>query len=163
MDFSGKQIIVTGGASGIGRATVLAFCEAGGSVFFGDLNAEGAAETVAATQSLKGDATFHHLDVTSEPAIDAFAAAFHNSHDQANIVVNVAGWDISQPFMDNTSEFIQKVVAINYLGPVYLTRAFLPQMIEGEGGKVVNAGPRNGAIPDQRELRGAGADRYAVV
>ena len=86
MDFTGKQIIVTGGASGIGRATVLAFCKAGGSVFFGDLNADGAAETVAAASDLKGDAAFHRLDVTDEAAIDAFAEAFHKTHEQADDV-----------------------------------------------------------------------------
>ncbi|MBT5109692.1 MAG: SDR family oxidoreductase [Rhodospirillaceae bacterium] len=157
MDFTGKQIIVTGGASGIGRATVLAFCKAGGSVFFGDLNADGAAETVAAASDLKGDAAFHALDVTDEAAIDAFAAAFHETHEQADIVVNVAGWDISQPFMDNTSEFIQKVVAINYLGPVYLTRAFLPKMIEGNGGKVVNTASDAGRVGSMGETVYSGA------
>jgi 2-hydroxycyclohexanecarboxyl-CoA dehydrogenase len=157
MDFTGKQIIVTGGASGIGRATVLAFCEAGGSVFFGDLNADGAAETVAAASDLKGDATFHRLDVTDEAAIDAFAEAFHKTHEQADVVVNVAGWDISQPFMDNTSEFIQKVVAINYLGPVYLTRAFLPKMIEGNGGKVVNTASDAGRVGSMGETVYSGA------
>lgn len=157
MDFTGKQIIVTGGASGIGRATVLAFCRAGGSVFFGDLNADGAAETVAAAIDLKGDATFHPLDVTDEAAIDAFAAAFHKTREQADIVVNVAGWDISQPFMDNTSEFIRKVVAINYLGPVYLTRAFLPKMIEGNGGKVVNTASDAGRVGSMGETVYSGA------
>ncbi|MDC0985925.1 SDR family NAD(P)-dependent oxidoreductase [Alphaproteobacteria bacterium] len=157
MDYSGKQIIVTGGASGIGRATVLAFCEAGGSVFFGDLNADGAAKTIELAKGLKGDVTFYALDVTDEPKIDAFAATFHESHKQADIVVNVAGWDVSMPFMDNDSDFIRKVVAINYLGPVYLTRAFLPQMIGGDGGQIVNTASDAGRVGSMGETVYSGA------
>lgn len=157
MDFTGKNIIVTGGASGIGRATVLAFCEAGGSVFFGDLNADGAAETIKAAEGLKGRAAFHVLDVADQAAITAFADAFHASHAKADVVCNVAGWDVQEPFMDNTPEFIEKVVAINYLGQVFLARAFLPNMMEGGGGRIVNVASDAGRVGSSGETVYAGA------
>jgi len=55
------------------------------------------------------------------------------------VIVNNAGWDEIRPFMDNDRDFIRKVVAINYLGPVHMCSAFLPGMVEsGDGGRVVN-------------------------
>jgi len=157
MNFDGKSVVVTGGASGIGRATVLAFAAAGAKVFFGDLNAEGGAETVALAEKTGGGATFHPLDVTDEDAIAGFADAFHGAHEHADIVANVAGWDISQPFMENTPEFIRKVVDINYLGPVRVTRAFLPAMIEAAAGRIVNVASDAGRVGSMGETVYSGA------
>ena len=56
-----------------------------------------------------------------------------------NVLVNNAGWDRLEPFLQNTAEFWRKVIDINFMGPVSVTRAFLDPMIEdGKGGRIVN-------------------------
>ena len=82
MDFSGKTVVVTGGASGIGRATVIAFAEAGADVFFGDVNEAGAEETLSMV-----DGATPVSDLVSVSGMDRFEAlrAIYRMH-QAGIV-----------------------------------------------------------------------------
>ena len=189
MKLDGKNIVVTGGASGIGRATVQTLCEAGARVFFGDINEEGGAETAA---MVKGDATFHRLDISDDASITAFRDAALAANGQIDVVANVAGWDVIQPFIENTPDFWEKIIAINLMGPVKVTRSFLDPMIERNAGKVINvasdagrvgsmgetmyAGAKGGIIaftkslargngppPHQRQLRLPGTDRYTAV
>ena len=109
MNLEGKTFAVTGGASGIGRATVATLCEARATGFFGDINEEGGAET--ASQVGKG-ANFIPLDITSDEAIANFAKTAMEAG-QVDGVVNVAGWDIIQPFIEQEPNFWDKVVKIN--------------------------------------------------
>ena len=71
--------------------------------------------------------------------------------------MNAAGWDIGQPFMDNEPEFWDKVVAINYLGPVQVSRAFLPLLIESGNGAIVNVASDAGRVGSSGETVYAGA------
>ncbi len=157
MNLEGKTVVVTGGASGIGQATVLALCMAGARVFFGDVNAEGGAETAARTEGTGGGAQFLRLDVTDDASIAAFAEAVQGAAGPLDVVVNVAGWDIIQPFVDNTPEFWDKVVAINLMGPVKVTRAFLDSMVERNAGKIVNVASDAGRVGSMGETMYAGA------
>jgi 2-hydroxycyclohexanecarboxyl-CoA dehydrogenase len=153
MKLDGKNLVVTGGASGIGRATVLTLCEAGGKVTFGDINEEGGAETA---KMAGGNATFHRLDITDDASINAFRDAAL-ARGQVDVVCNVAGWDIIQPFIENTPDFWNKIVAINLMGPVKVTRAFLDPMIERNGGKIVNVSSDAGRVGSMGETMYAGA------
>ena len=153
MNIEGKSVVVTGGASGIGRATVDAFQEAGATVLFGDIN-EDAGAAVAAEH---GDrVAFHRLDVTDDASIADFAA-WALDRGEIDIVVNVAGWDIIQPFLDNTPDFWDKVVAINLMGPVKVTRAFLDPMVARNAGKIVNVSSDAGRVGSMGETMYAGA------
>jgi 2-hydroxycyclohexanecarboxyl-CoA dehydrogenase len=74
------------------------------------------------------------------------------------VIVNNAGWDEIRPFMDNDRDFIRKVVAINYLGPVTVTQAFLRGMIDaGAGGRVVSIASDAGRVGSTGETVYAGA------
>ena len=157
MNLEGKTVVVTGGASGIGQATVLASCKAGARVFFGDVNAEGGAETAARAEGNGGGAQFLRLDVTDDASISAFAEAVQGAAGPLDVVVNVAGWDLIQPFVDNTPEFWDKVVAINLMGPVKVTRAFLDSMVERNAGKIVNVASDAGRVGSMGETMYAGA------
>ena len=154
MKLDGKNMAVTGGASGIGRATVQTLCAAGARVFLGDINEEGGAQTV----SLVGDgAVFHRLDLTDDAAIAGFASTVLKEAGQIDAVINVAGWDIIQPFIENTPEFWEKIIAINLMGPIKFTRAFLEPMIERNAGKIVSVSSDAGRVGSMGETVYAGA------
>jgi len=157
MSIKGKSIVVTGGASGIGKATVAAFCEAGAKVCFGDINEEGGAKVVAQISGKGGAAAFHRLDVTDDDAIATFADWALNHGNGVDAVINVAGWDIIEPFLENTPDFWDKIIAINLMGQVKVTRAFLDQMVERNSGKIVNVASDAGRVGSMGETVYAGA------
>ena len=154
INLNGKTAVVTGGASGIGRACVLRLVEAGGVVHFGDIDESGAEETVSLVT--EGSATFHPLDVTDQPQIDRFAAAVA-ADPAVDIIVNVAGWDRVQPFLDATPDFMEKILEINLKGPMNIVKAFLPSMMEARHGKIVNISSDAGRVGSLGETIYAGA------
>jgi 2-hydroxycyclohexanecarboxyl-CoA dehydrogenase len=131
-----KTVMMTGGASGIGRATVLMLAQQGARVILCDINEEGARETIR----LAGGAAVEFVKVELSDAASVAACAkagLSLAGDKIDVLVNAAGWDRTQPFVEATPEFIDKVMGINLLGPIRLTRALFPAMIQGGGGKIV--------------------------
>jgi 2-hydroxycyclohexanecarboxyl-CoA dehydrogenase len=157
MDFTGKTVVVTGGSSGIGRATVHAFAKAGGNVYFGDINEKGADETIARAKGMPGKVAFHKLDLEKASSISAFAKALHDQGGKADVVANVAGWDVGEPFIKNTPEFMDKVIAINLMGCIRVTRAFLDPMIAAQSGAIVNVSSDAGRVGSSGETVYSGA------
>ncbi|MGE4219759.1 MAG: SDR family NAD(P)-dependent oxidoreductase [Alphaproteobacteria bacterium] len=157
MNFKGKVAVVTGGASGIGRAAVQGFASHGATVVFIDLNEAGAKETISLVEQAGGKAAFQRLDITDNAAVTAFAAQVQQDFGKADILVNVAGWDIQEPFMNNTPEFWDKVININLMGTVRMCRAFLPQMIEAKAGVIVNTSSDAGRVGSSGETIYSGA------
>ncbi len=154
MKFDGKTILVTGAASGIGRACARAFAEAGGAVILTDINETDGA---AAAAELPG-ARFMALDVTSREAAEALAARVESEAGGLDILVNAAGWDIIEPFMENTPDYWAKIMALNFMGPVQLTRALLPLLMAAEGGgRIVNVSSDAGRVGSYGETVYAGA------
>jgi 2-hydroxycyclohexanecarboxyl-CoA dehydrogenase len=131
-----KTVLLTGGASGIGRATVLMLAAEGARILLCDTNQAGAEETIK--QAAGGAVEFVKLELTDGTSIDACASqALARAGSKIDVLINVAGWDRTQPFVEATQEFIDKVMAINLIGPVRLTRAVFPAMIKAGGGKIV--------------------------
>lgn len=133
MEFAGKVALVTGGASGIGEATVSALAQAGAMVYVGDINAE-AGKAVA--ERVGG--TFLQLDVTSEAAVAAARDKIHGGHGALDVLVNVAGWSKIARFVDTSPDLWQRLIDLNYTGMLRVTHAFLPAMIERAQGKIVH-------------------------
>lgn len=154
MNFKGKTVLVTGGASGIGQATCQAFIDAGAKVIIADMNAEAGA---AAATAMGTAARFEKLDVTDRAGCFALADKIKAAGGTLDVLVNAAGWDIIQPFMDNDPAFWDKVVAINYIGPVQLTRALLPLLMESGSGRIVNVSSDAGRVGSFGETVYAGA------
>jgi len=146
VEMTGRAVVVTGGASGIGKATALLLAREGAHVFIGDRDHEGG-RAVAAEAARDGFAAeFLPLDLIEPDAITAFAAAVHEQVPRLDGLVNGAGWDRIQPFMDNPPEMWEQIIAINLLGAIRLTRALLPPMIEGRAGKIVNISSDAGRV-----------------
>jgi 2-hydroxycyclohexanecarboxyl-CoA dehydrogenase len=134
MQLKYKTVLLTGGASGIGRATALMLAGEGARILLCDVNKEGAEETIAMAKGIE----FVPLELTDAASIDACAKeALARAQGKIDVYVNVAGWDRTQPFVEATPEFIDKVMGINLIGPLRLTRALFPAMIAAGGGKIV--------------------------
>jgi 2-hydroxycyclohexanecarboxyl-CoA dehydrogenase len=158
MTLESKVAAVTGSGSGIGRAIALGLAEDGAQVAVLDIDEAGARATVEAVQAAGGRAQAWRLDVTDEDSIDRVRAEVESTWGPLRILVNNAGWDEIQPFLENRRDFIRRVVAINYLGPVLLTQAFLQGMVEaGAGGRVINIASDAGRVGSTGEVVYAGA------
>ena len=146
MEMQGRNVIVTGGASGIGRATALLLAREGARVLSGDVD-EAGGRAVAEQAAGEGLAIeFLPLDLTQPDTIGAFAETVHQRVERVDGLVNGAGWDRIQPFMENPPEMWDRLIAINLLGAVRLTRAVLPPMIAAGQGKVVNISSDAGRV-----------------
>ena len=151
MEMTDRGIIVTGGASGIGRATALLAAREGARVFVGDVNAE-AGQAMAEAARAEGLAVeFHKLELTDPASITDFVAAVHRAAPRLDGLVNAAGWDRIQPFMENAPEMWDRVIAINLMGAVRLSRAVLMPMIEANRGKIVNVASDAGRVGSMGE------------
>lgn len=159
-----KKVFLTGGASGIGRATALRLAGDGADVYIADIDADGSRATAASIAERGGRATVIPLDVTDRAAIFACAARLATDVGAMDAIVGVAGWDISQPFLSNEAEFIERVVRINYLGQVYVAQALLPAMVRaGRGGRVVTVASDAGRVGSAGETVYAGAKGGVVA
>ncbi|PSR66247.1 MULTISPECIES: SDR family NAD(P)-dependent oxidoreductase [Nocardia] len=146
--------VVTGAGSGIGRAITLALAARGDRVVAADLDLD-AAKRTAEQQS---DRIFAmQVDIADAAQVQALRDRVHAEVGVPNILVNAAGWDRTDKFLNATPEFAQKVVAINYLGPVHMCSAFLPGMVEAGGGRVVNLASDAGRVGSSGETIYAGA------
>jgi NAD(P)-dependent dehydrogenase (short-subunit alcohol dehydrogenase family) len=150
--------LVTGAGSGIGRAVALGLAGTGAHVVAADLDVAAAEATAATAVGRPGVVTAREVDVVDPDAVEALRDAVCADIGAPHVLVNAAGWDIIGPFLDAGTDFARKVVDINYLGPVYMCRAFLPPMIEaGGGGKVVNIASDAGRVGSSGESIYAGA------
>lgn len=146
MDLQDRAIIVTGGASGIGRATALLLAREGAKVLIGDVDAEGGRSAAA-----EGDANglaveYLPLDLTVKASVDDFVSAVHQRAGRVDGLVNAAGWDQIQPFLENPPEIWDRVIAVNLMGAIRLTRGILPPMVEARTGKIVNISSDAGRV-----------------
>jgi len=150
MRLDDKTALVTGAASGIGRATARALAEIGATVILTDVDEAGGA---AAATEIGDAARFVPLDVTDRGVCDAVAADL----DRLDVVVNAAGWDQIQPFVDNEPEYIDRIVELNLKGPINVCKAMLPLLIESGSGRIVNVASDAGRVGSTGETVYAGA------
>src|SRR3954471_5063779 len=146
MGMQDRALIVTGGASGIGKATALLLAREGARVFVGDTREAGGQVDAAQAAGENLALEFLPLDLTRTESIEAFTAAVHSRAERVDGLVNGAGWDRIQPFMENPPEMWEQLIAINLLGAVRLTRAVLPPMIAAQQGKIVNISSDAGRV-----------------
>ncbi len=157
MRLEAKRAVVTGAASGIGRATAHALAHAGARVFVADLDEAGGEQTCHAVRDAGGEADFVPLDVMDDESIAALADAVLGRGAAPNVVVNAAGWDRVEPFLDNSVEFMERVVRLNLLGTIKVAKAFLPAMVDAGTGAVVNVASDAGRVGSSGETVYAGA------
>ena len=152
--FDDTVAIVTGAASGIGRAVALRLGEEGCRVAAVDLNLEGAQAT-AAELGDRGCAL--QADVSYLSAMRAAVAEAERQLGPVGVLVCCAGWDLVQPFLESTEETWDRVIAVNLRGTIACTRAVLDGMIERGGGAIVNISSDAGRVGSSGEVVYSGA------
>jgi 2-hydroxycyclohexanecarboxyl-CoA dehydrogenase len=137
-----RTAVVTGGAGprSIGRATATRFAREGWAVAILDLDGEGARVLAGELSEAHGvPAAGYALDVTDSAAVNAVAAEIAASDlPPVGALANIAGIPSPVPFLEVTDELWEKILAVNLTGSFYTCRAFLPAMLEGGYGRIVN-------------------------
>ncbi len=138
MSLKGKVAIVTGGASGIGRACSVRLAADGAAVAVWDLNAEGAEETVAAIEKAGGRAIACVGDAAEPEAVVASAARTRSMLGAPTILVNNAGITSFCRFIDIDEEAWDRMMRVNLKGPFLCTRAVVRDMLDAGWGRIIN-------------------------
>jgi len=146
MRLKGQTAVITGAASGIGRATAELFAAEGAHVLLGDIAEANGQEAAAAIRAKGGGADYFRLDVTDAASIEAFRRQSLERRPHVDIVANVAGWGRTEPFVQNSPEFWRKVIDLNLMGPIAVTRAFVEPMIAKGAGKIVTVSSDAGRV-----------------
>jgi 2-hydroxycyclohexanecarboxyl-CoA dehydrogenase len=144
----GKVALVTGAGRGIGAAIATALADSGAAVALLDLDGETAAATAA---SLPTKCVGIAADITDSSQVGAAAGAAVDALGPIDVLVNNAGWDKIEPFLDNDESDWDRIIAINPKGPIVVTRAVLDSMIERRTGAIVNIASDAGRVGSSGE------------
>jgi NAD(P)-dependent dehydrogenase (short-subunit alcohol dehydrogenase family) len=153
---AGKVAIVTGAASGIGRATAVLLAQEGAKVAVTDRDEAGAKKVAAGIAAAGGEALPLALDVTSEPAWEAAVAAVLGAWSRLDIAVNNAGVSATSPVTETTLDQWRRVMSVNLDGVFLGTKHAVLAMRRGKGGSIVNVASASGVKAS------AGASAYCA-
>jgi NAD(P)-dependent dehydrogenase (short-subunit alcohol dehydrogenase family) len=138
MRLKDKAAIVTGGGSGIGRATCILFAAEGASVFLSDLSEAGGQETVRLITAAGGTARFTQADMSREAECHRVVEKCVQAFGKVNVLVNNAAAFVLKSVLEATAEDWQKVMETNVFGYAYMTRLVAGEMKKQGGGTIVN-------------------------
>jgi NAD(P)-dependent dehydrogenase (short-subunit alcohol dehydrogenase family) len=158
----GKCALVTGAASGIGKATALALAERGADLVLCDVNPGGLKETEALVAALGRKTMIGSVDVAQRDEMEAFAAEVHREVEALDILVNNAGVALIASFQETPLEDWERLVGINLWGVIHGLHFFVPQMVaRGQGGHVVNISSIAGFLAP-KSLNAYSTTKFAV-
>lgn len=145
--FNGKVALVTGGSSGIGRATCLAFAREGAKVFFADIDAAGGEETLRMIKETGGEGVFVKADVSKARDVEGMVNKAVETYDRLDYAHNNAGIDGEfATIVRNTEENFDHVIGVN-LKSVWLGMKYeIPEMRKRGGGAIVNTASVAGLV-----------------
>jgi len=147
----GNRVIVTGGASGIGRAVAIRLAEEGCQVGIFDLDESGAHATRDLCGEAKNSVHVFQVDISDYEQVEAAVARFENEVGPIELLANVAGWDKAQPFIETDRDLWRKVIAINLYGPLNLHHVVGRRMAERKFGRIVNVSSDAGRVGSSGE------------
>ncbi|MBI3223642.1 MAG: SDR family oxidoreductase [Mycolicibacterium cosmeticum] len=146
--FAGKRCLLTGAASGIGRATALRLAAEGAELFLTDRDADGLAVTAADVEALGGIVgAYRAFDITDFDAVCAFADDVHAAHGSMDLVCNIAGISAWGTVSTLTHQHWKSMIDVNLMGPIHIIETFLPPMVAARrGGHLVNVSSAAGIV-----------------
>lgn len=151
MRFEGMTAIVTGGAGGIGSATVRLLHEEGATVAVADVDLD-AAEQAASAMADPDRAFAVRVDIADLASIEAMVDTVLERCDTIDVLVNNAGIDRVGPFVDTDAELWDLLLSVNLRGPIAVTHRVLPHMIEAGGGRIVFVASDAGRVGSSGEV-----------
>ncbi len=161
--FAGKVAVITGGASGIGRATALALAREGCSVVVADVNNERLRATLDAISAVGAKALAVQCDVSSDTQVDELADRARRAFGDVDILMNNAGVMLRGKLQEMPMDEWDWIFGINFFGVVRGIRAFVPRMIERGSGHVVNTASIGGLLGGRPHSAAYSASKFAVV
>lgn len=145
--FDGRVAVVTGAGSGIGREVSFELARLGASVALVDMSEQGLNETVELISKVSGRCSTHVTDIGVPEQVYALPESVRRALGQASILVNNAGIMLrSAPFDEVAVPELERILAVNLLGAVYCTKAFLPQLLDAERASVANVSSLGGLV-----------------
>jgi NADP-dependent 3-hydroxy acid dehydrogenase YdfG len=159
-DLKGKNVVVTGAASGIGKATAEALAKKGARLYLCDLDEAGL--TAAAAPLGSAVALVRRVDVSKRAEMEAFAKEVETAVGAVDVLVNNAGVGLAGNMLETSLEDWEWVLSVNVWGVIHGCHFFLPKMVQARRGHVVNVASALGlfAAPD---VIGYSTSKFAVV
>lgn len=145
MRLAGKVAIITGGGSGIGRATAQLFTREGAKVVVADYNAEAGENTVQAIQDSGGEAIFVKVDVSDAEQVQHMVQSALEAYGGIDILFNNAGILLFGTILETDPKDWNRLLSINLNGVFLCSKAVIPHMIERGGGSIINTSSSTGA------------------
>ena len=139
--FAGKTIVITGAASGIGRATALIFAREGANVVCADINEDGVKQTAKKINAIGGQALALTIDVTKRAAVDDMVQLAIDGFCSVQFLFSSAGAALRRAkFLDIDDNLFDRTFDLNVKGTFYAMQAVLPHMLQNQFGVIVNMG-----------------------
>lgn len=151
LGLAGKTVIITGGGSNIGRSICHNFAKEKVKLVIAELDEAQGKKVAEEIKKTGSEVLFVKTDVSDHVQVEKMVKETVDHFGQVDILVNNVGWNVDQLFMEETREKWEKIVAINFWGPLNCTRAVLDHMIEHKNGVIVNIGSDAGRMGEFRE------------
>jgi NAD(P)-dependent dehydrogenase (short-subunit alcohol dehydrogenase family) len=147
-DLTDRKCLITGAASGMGRATALAAARAGAWLILTDIAAPGLADTVTEVQDAGGEVLDARvLDIADYAAVAAWGEQVHTDHGSLDVVMNVAGVATWGTVENLEHRHWRSMVEVDLMGPIHVIETFVPPMVRaGRGGHLVNVSSAAGLL-----------------
>ncbi len=160
--FSGKNVLITGGASGIGRLVAKQIAMEGGHILVWDINNAGMQKLTEEIEGDGGQITTYNCDVSRKESIYFGADRVKEKFDRVDILINNAGIVSGKPFLECTDAQIERTMQINAMATLWTVKAFLPGMIAANSGHIVTIASAGGWVGISG-LVDYSASKFAVV
>jgi NAD(P)-dependent dehydrogenase (short-subunit alcohol dehydrogenase family) len=143
-----KVCIVTGAGSGIGKATAIRLAEEGGKIVCTDLNAESAQATAQEILETHGQAMAISVNVASVDQVNTCVTKVLETWGRIDVLINNAGVNLPGVFHEVSDATINLTLDVNVKGPMFTSRAVIPQMLKQGSGSIVNISSVNGLVSE---------------
>jgi short-subunit dehydrogenase len=148
MKIEGKVFVVTGGGNGIGREVTLLLLKKGAKVAAVDMNETALNETLTLSGDLKQNISLHVVNIIDRIAVESLVGEVEKAHGPVDGLLNIAG--IIQKFVrviDLDYMEIEKVMNVNFFGPVNMTKSFLPGLLKRPEAHILNVSSMGSFVP----------------
>ncbi|MCD6487625.1 MAG: SDR family oxidoreductase [Desulfurococcales archaeon] len=150
ISLKGRRSLITGAASGIGKATALRFGEAGSDLELVDINLEGLKTVASEIKSRYGvEVGIHRVDLSKKSEIDKLWEDL--SGREPDILVNIAGIYVFKDFLELNEDFLEKIMSVNLYSVLWMCQHMIRRRLE-RGGVIINVGSIESILPFARNL-----------